>query len=213
MKLFKAIKTNETEPFATRQCETEEEFLEWINSKPVKWRGKQNWYLPASSDDEGNIVLPEGRIDDTVFVVNVPESTYLDDEGVEQTSAAYSYDTYKMVDEWSYSVEDVSDQLAREARVSARKVKAAKHKATKDFCDELIALIGANNDVKNLTIEQRISLKALPELTSMLSDATAGFLSSIKATLTAYTPDGVLFTDAEKAEYLQEIADFEAENL
>ena len=77
MKLFKAIKTNETEPFATRQCETEEEFLEWINSKPVKWRGKQNWYLPASSDDEGNIVCSfcgyDERLDNGENIKNYEE--------------------------------------------------------------------------------------------------------------------------------------------
>lgn len=187
--------------------ETHSDFLLWASTK--KHFGKRDWYLPASTDEDGNEILPDGRIDDTEYTVNVPESSYVDDEGNDQVSPAYSYIQYKMVDQWSYTVEDITEKLVRDDRQKLFKENASKHKRDIDFCKDLIGYIGYKNDLKNLTTVQRITLKGTDDLKSLLSDATAGFISSIKLTLTSMTPDGVLITNGEITEYLQLIDDHE----
>ena len=108
----------------TYQCvqkfETEQEFLDWAATK--KHLGKRDWWLQKSVDEDGNDVFPETTLEpheSRVRTINV--DAYTDEDGVEHDAYSYDVTEYKQVDQWSYTVEDISAEVALQSVLDARK--------------------------------------------------------------------------------------------
>lgn len=193
------------------EFETEQEFLDWAATK--KHLGRRDWSLPKYTDENDVEQFPEGceldgNGDPIEVVVDYPETTGVDDVGNEIIIPAYSVTQYKMPDQWSYTEEDISVELSRKERIDAFKSEVSSHKKQKEFCLELIDWVGAKNDEKGLTTEQRNDLLEDPYVKAIVEVLSVGFLSKAEELIAAYIPDGTLFTAQNKTDLQQIISDF-----
>lgn len=85
-------------------------------------------------------------------------------------------------------------------------VKKNNGKFVRKICGEMLDLIAGNNLEKNLTIEQIDQMEIT--YTDVFKSLQNFRPDKVKTLIVALTPDGVLVTDADKTEYLAELAKY-----
>jgi hypothetical protein len=170
------------------QFETQELAQAWIDQQVAKnsW-GKPDRWLQET--------------DGTHSDVRVVES----DEG--------NYNEYFFPCDYEISIVDISEEYDRKQRLANLKKDAAKNIKDIEFGLDLIGYVGKLNEDKNLTHEQKNSMKSNSYIKNIMFMLQAGRIGYAKSLVELYQPDGVLLTEQDRQGILQLINDYLAETL
>lgn len=180
-----------------QEFETEALFLEWAATK--KHLGRKDSWAQASTDMDGDEVLPSDLVDpqqSRVRTVNVDAYVGQDQDGNDVNYEAYSYDVteYLQEDQWSYTVEDITDQLADEALVATFESDVSAEEAY--ACEMVMKRVTQINKNKAYDAATKDAMMADSELATILQmlmvakrPSKAKSLVSAYASTTYYTAE------------------------
>lgn len=182
---------------------TKAERTAWINEQVLKnsWGKPQRWVHENFMTDE-----LDTRVLDTRTIT-------LEGSGIDETEPK-SYKEYEVKADYVITLTDLTKnaEWSRKQRLASLPNEVKKHEAAVLMGQRIIALMGKKNDEKALTHEQKDSLMADASLQTIISMLTVGRLGRSKQLVDAYTPDGTLVTEEDKAEISQLLGDWLAEN-
>jgi hypothetical protein len=194
--------------------ENEVEMQAWIDEQVLtdSWGLNDRWLEETDGNhtDERQVLIEPAQDERTVLQMQYDEEgNELEEIEVTIPASEAIYKTeYFFPCEYEIEITDITSEKEKQDRLQAARQKAFKNQKDLEFGQFIIALVGAKNEEKELTHEQKNSMMSDQTVNTIMIMLQAGRVGYAKQLIEFYEVNDSYFTQDDKDEILQLLNDY-----